>query len=84
MKGKIGVSMQGIEIRKPKSFHGGKPVYCKDCYYLAFNITNLKMPSSSSNMKKSGKGQIFPYVCEKKNKGLFYTSRVVCEQFEKK
>lgn len=85
MKGKIGVSMQGIEIRKPKTFHGGKPVSCKDCKHLVFNIGNSKMPSStSSKIKKSSKSQNSPYICDIKNTGLFYTSRVVCKHFEKK
>jgi len=83
MKGKIGASMQGIEVREPKTFNGGKAVYCKDCKHLVFSTGNIKMSSTVSNINNR-KRQIYPYVCEVKNIGLLYTSKVVCKQYEKK
>lgn len=85
MKGKTGVSMQGIEHRKPKTFNGKKAVFCKECSHLDFNIENVTMPTKASYIKKNkSKKQIYPYVCAVKKIGLFYTSKVVCGDFKEK
>ena len=84
MKGSLGVPMQGIEIRKAKTFDGKKAVYCKDCKYLVYQIPKSKRTSKKSNTKKVNKnGENHPYKCIKKNIGLFYTSKLVCEEYEK-
>ena len=52
MKGKTGVSMQGIEHRNPKTFNGRKAVLSKDCKHLTFNNENITMPTKASFIKK--------------------------------
>ncbi len=80
MKGKIGISMQAIEIRKPKTFQGKKSVHCKDCKHLIFN-TGIPLIATKNGRSNRITHQ---YTCEINNQAMFYTSHVVCEHYKAK
>jgi hypothetical protein len=67
MKGRQGVSMQGIEYAPKKKGN----VKCAECKHLIFR------PS------KPRKGQTKPsYYCEIKKQPRWYTAKCYCKQFE--
>lgn len=71
MKGKHGVSMQGIEYAPKKK----GDVLCRNCEHLIFRCTGKN---------KGTRADVCSYYCEAKKQARWYTSQCYCKQFKPK
>lgn len=69
MKGKHGVSMQGIEYAPKKKGN----VKCCECKHLIFKVTGKN---------KGTRADMCNHYCEIKKQARYYTSRCYCRQYE--